>query len=207
MPSDAFADPMNETLTPQAAARVLSDAAGFEESLQQRTEGITAMIWSAVGPGIYLSYAYAGAAGRMPDWGWALLWIPWVFAGSLVTYALWRSAALSMPNTRDPLTPVGYLWRFLLLTLLVSVVFAFWDPDHYGAPLLVIGGMYLVMAAFNPYHMSMRGRWVAGASGVGFLLIGGVALSLPETGIGFVVAVTLSGLVPLLFGFWQTITS
>lgn len=207
MSEEAFQDAMNETMTPSAAARVLADAAGFEESLLQRTEGITAMIWSAVGPGIYLTYAFAGTTDAMPDWGWALLWIPWVFAGTLITYAIWRSAALSMPGSRDPITPLGYLARFFALTLAVSVIFAFWDPDHYGAPLLVIGMMYLAMGGLNIYQMSRRGRLVAIASGVGFLLIGSIAVSLPETGLGFVAAVTLSGLVPLFAGFWQTITS
>ena len=207
MPSDAFQDAMNETLTPRAAARVLTDAAGFEASLQQRTEGITAMVWGAVGPGIYLSYGYAERVDAFPDWGWAVLWIPWILASTLITFALWRSAALTAPTMHDPITPLGYLWRFTLITLAVSVVFAFWDPDHYGGPLLVIGAMYLVLGGLNPYGMSRRGRAVALVSGVAFLLIAAVALSLPETGLGFTLTVLVSGFTPVIAGFWQTMTS
>lgn len=207
MSSEAFSDAMTETMTPQAAARVLTDAAGYEASLQQRTEGITAMIWSAVGPGIYLTYAYAGIRPSFPDWGYALLWIPWILAGTLITFTLWRSAALAMPHVREPRSAWGYLWRLLAITLAMSVVFAFWDPDHYGAPLLVIGVMYLVMAIWNPYRMSRRGRGVASVAGISFLLIAALAMMLPETGVGFTLVVLLSGLIPLLSGFWQAMAS
>lgn len=207
MPPDAFGDAMNETLSPQSAARLLTDAASFEGALQQRTEGITSMVWGAVGPGIYLSYGYAERAEGFPDWGWAVLWIPWILASTLITFALWRSAALTAPKLDDPITPLGYLWRFALITLCVSVVFAFWDPDHYGAPLLVIGAMYLVLGGLNPYGMSRRGRAVALVSGAGFLLVATVALSQPETGLGFTLTVLVSGFVPIVAGFWQTMTS
>lgn len=207
MPSDAIADAMNETLTPQGAARILTDAAGFEDALQQRTEGITTMVWGSVGPGIYLSYGYAEGVDAFPQWGWAVLWVPWILAATLITVSLWRSAALTAPALKDPITPLGYFWRFALITTAVSLVFALWDPRHYGAPLLVIGAMYLVLGGLNPYGMSRRGRGVAIVAGCVFLVVAAVALSQPETGLGFLLTLLVSGFTPLLAGFWQTVTS
>lgn len=48
---------VTETLTPQEAARVLADAHSYEHGLQQRTEGLTHMVWGIAGPGIFLTYA------------------------------------------------------------------------------------------------------------------------------------------------------
>lgn len=58
MPGDAHADAMNETLTPQEAARVLTKARSWEDALEGRTAGITWMIWGIATPGIFVTYGF-----------------------------------------------------------------------------------------------------------------------------------------------------
>lgn len=196
---------MTDTLTPHEAARVLARASTYEAGLQQRTEGLTHMVWALVGPGIFLTYAYAEGVEGFPGWGWSLLWVPWVMAGSLVTFALWRSAGLSMPHVPDPIGPMGYLLRTVVASLVVAAVFALWDPRHHAAPLLVIGGMHLVFALVNAWRTSPRGRRVGAAVGAVLLAAAALLVSLPETPAGFAGTVLAAGLAPLLAGLWQTL--
>lgn len=196
---------LTDTLTTQDAARAVAVAARYEDALVQRTEGLTGMAWAPVGPGIYLTYAYAETLAGFPPWGFSLLWIPWVLAGGLTTFALWRSAALSAPRMRDPLTPLGYLWRFLAFIGGISAVFAVWNPQHYGAPLVVIGVMYLLYAILDPYRSSGRGRRVMGVCGAILVAASAAAFALPHSPVGFAGAVLASGLAPLAAGLWQTL--
>ncbi|HEX2021681.1 MAG TPA: hypothetical protein VHH36_03160 [Candidatus Thermoplasmatota archaeon] len=196
---------MTETLSTEDAARAVAAAARYEDALAQRTEGLTSMAWAPVAPGIYLTYAYAKDLAGFPSWGFALLWLPWVAVAGLTTFALWRSAGLSAPRMKDPLTPVGYLWRFLAFTGAIALALVLWKPDHHGGALLVVGLGQLLLAAIDPYRMSARGRWAVGACGAVLAAAAGVALALPETPEGFAIVVALSGAGPLAAGLWQTL--
>ncbi len=198
-------DTMTETLTPHDAARVLAQASRYEEALFHRTEGLTVMIWGLVSPAIFLAYAYAERASGFPDWGYALLWFPWVAAGGLVTFALWRSAGLAMPNMHDPITPAGYALRFLSFVLILVVIFIFWQPHHYGAPLLIIGGGYVALATINPYLSSRQGRVMMGTVGLVLLAAAAVMLAIPHSDAGFTATLLIAGLVPLGGGLVQTL--
>lgn len=140
-----------------------------------------------------------------PTWAWSVLWIPWVLAGTLTTYALWRSAALTAPAAQDDVGTAGYVARSVGLTLLLAGIFTFWDPHHHAAPVLVIGGMYLAFAAFNPWRASRTGRRLSAVMGAVLLAGGLVLLQLPADGLNLVASLLLVGGVPLAGGLWQTL--
>lgn len=208
MPSEAIPDaatPMADTLTPHEAARVLADAHSYEHGLQQRTEGLTQMVWGIAGPGMFLTYAFATRVDGFPTWGWSVLWLPWVFAATLTTFALWRSAALSAPAVQEDVGTAGYVARAVGVTLLLAGIFTFWDPHHHAAPLLVIGGMYLAFGAFDPWKASATGRRVSAVLGAVLLAGALILLRLPADGTSLLASLLLVGGVPLAGRLWQTL--
>jgi hypothetical protein len=87
----------SESLPASEAAAVLRDLQRLHGPLQRRTAGLMWMVWGAVAPAIFLTYAFAALAVSGLAWWFAVLWVPWVACGAFTTRALWRSAALSLP--------------------------------------------------------------------------------------------------------------
>jgi hypothetical protein len=195
---------MSETLTTDEAARLVAEARRWEGSLRQRTEGITWMVWGIATAAMFLSYDWMGR-GHAPAWVFAVLWIPWVLAGNLTSYALWRSAAL----TQDPeVAPLGTR-RHLGLIVLFVVVFALMAfvlrPTSWSVPMVVAGILWASLGLVIP-RMSPRGKVVSAAVGLG-VVAAALALSLlplPESWAG-TLAVLVIGTFALGGGFWQTL--
>lgn len=194
---------MNDTLTPQEAARALAKAASWETALRSRTEGITWMVWALVTPAIFLTYSFVSVvAGN--GWWMAFLWAPWVFVGALTTAILWRTAALAHP----PLDPhrgrrTAMAWGMGSGALLF-VAFLVIRPDSSLYPLAGIGLMWAAMGLFNPYGATGEGRIVSGLTG-GSLVLLAIALGLmrlPEDVSG-TISILASGAVPLAAGVWH----
>lgn len=167
-----MSDAMNDTMTPQAAARVLADAAGFERSLARRTHGLTFMVWGIASSGMFVSYGFAAVMDAV-WWVFAFLWMPWVFLGVITTSALWRSAALARPD-------VGIKWadrrewtRVLLVGLGVSAVFFLAQPDGPVLPLALLGATYCVFGAFNVFRAHAVERRDTILAGVLMLAVAG----------------------------------
>jgi hypothetical protein len=206
MPSDAFADPMNETMTPQQAARVLTDAAGFERSLARRTHGLTLMMWGLASSGMFVSYGFAAVV----DATWfvyAFLWAPWVFLGILTTGALWRSAALARPDA-------GLQWRdrrewtrVLLVGLGISAIFFLTQPDGPVLPLALLGAAYLVFALFNVFRSNPHERRDNAIAGALMLAIAGaLAITRAPIEVSGLVSFATPALVLCGIGFYETLS-
>lgn len=198
-------DPMSDTLTPHEAARVVASASRYEDSLVQRTEGLTQMVWGLVTPAIFVTYAFAGLV-HAPGWVFALLWAPWVAAGAAATMALWRSAALSRPGGMAFERPRGFLLRFLAVSAVFMGAFSLLQPDGTTVPLAVVGAVWTLMALLNVICASPLGRGLWAFCGTALL---GTAALLAATGAPIEVSGTLSilvpGAVPLATGLYQTL--
>lgn len=192
---------MNETMTPTEAARVLADASRYEDALVQRTEGLTIMVWGFVTPAIFLTSAAFGAT-RVGSW----LWIPWVVAGAATTNLVWRSAALSARSPSWERPGLGLAIRWLGFVLLMTLAFFVFQPESFGAALVIVGLAWAAMAALDLWGMTPRGRVVWAACGVALLVAGAALLAIRpsfETALGVAVAVTAGA--PLLAGGYQTL--
>ncbi|MBI2078145.1 MAG: hypothetical protein HYT80_07225 [Euryarchaeota archaeon] len=92
-----------ETLSVKGALDTLRKLEGLEIGLYQRTEGATFMLWGLVNAGIFFTFTAFGAIfeENFPTWA-SFAWAPWVAAGMLATWALWRSAHVTaqMPASR-----------------------------------------------------------------------------------------------------------
>lgn len=218
MPSDDVGGPMSETrFSAEDAAQALVQAQGWEEALRQRTEGITVATWGLVSPGIFLSYALAGASfgDDVPAWGsvlFALLWAPWVAAGVAVTASLWRSACLAAPQL-DREQPNGLVITLAWLGAYTIFGGAAWflgprmnEPTY---ALLAVGAAWTVFGALNLYRCSPVGRRVGTGVGLCVFVSGLVlAFTLPAEPIaGYVYATVFASLTssvfPLAGGLWQ----
>lgn len=197
---------MSESLSPTEAVRVLRDASRYEDNLVQRTEGLTAIIWGLVTPGIFATYALGAETNGLTPLVASTLWIPWVTAGMVATFALWRSAALSRPEIGRDSSVLNILVKFVVGLALYSVVFFVVRPTSATAPMIIVGGMWLLMAFANPYRSSSRGRAVWGASGAALALAGAALLLLgADDAVSGIASLVVSGVVPLALGTWQTL--
>lgn len=206
MPSESISAEMTETLTPEAAARVLTDAAGFERSLARRTHGLTLMTWGLVMSGMFVSYGFA-AVTDATAWVLSTLWIPWVSLGILTTSALWRSAALSLPSE-------GVEWgdrrewiRATIVGLAISVVFGIAQPDGPVLPLGLLGAAYLVFGAFNVFRTPARERkevLLAGALMLG--VAGALAATRAPIEVSGLASFATPAAVLCAIGFYETLT-
>jgi len=194
---------MSETLTSAEAARLVARAQRWEGSLRQRTEGITWMVWGIATAAMFLTYEWAGTRGA-PDWSFAVLWIPWVLAGNMTSYALWRSAAL----TRDPDAPTLGGRRHVGLIVVFVLVFASMSllrPTSWSVPMALVGVVWSVLGLLVP-GMSRTGRLVSAVVGLAVaavaLLLTAVDLTEPIAGI---LAATSVGFFALCGGLWQTL--
>lgn len=201
---------MTETMTPHEAARLLTDAAGFERALERRTEGLTMMVWGLVSSAMFATYGLAAVLGATESayvgWIFGTLWIPWVGAGLLVTFALWRSAALSRPRAMVDEDTKAYWVRSIGLTLAITLFFSIFHPGGPTFPLAVLGAAWALVAAFNLFRSHPEERRFAFAAGA-ILFATGIALWITRAPIE--VAGTVSMAAPLVvllgLGFWQTL--
>lgn len=206
MSSDAIADAMNETLTPQGAARILTDAAGFERSLARRTHGLTFMVWGIASSGMFCSYGFASVLDAV-WWVYATLWVPWVVLGVLTTFALWRSAALSAPESGNDWTDKRHWIRVTLIGLGISAVFMIARPDGPTLPLALMGAAYCVFALFNAFQAhppERRDTLLAGVLMLGIAAVLAVTRSPIEvTGI---VALAAPAAILCSIGFYEALS-
>lgn len=158
------------------AVRVLKEAEGYEEGLRIRTGGITWMVWGFVMACIWLSYGFAAHTGRLDGVLGMFLWFPWVFAGWLATYALWRSAGITLGT--PPEEGRRDFRRRMILNLALAGLFTIVIASAQGSvlgpllPLVLTGGMTLAMGAFADW-----GRLGRGASfGVGVVILATAAV-------------------------------
>lgn len=192
---------MTDTLTPDEAARMLTQASRYEDALLRRTEGITWMIWGLATPGIFVTYAFASVLAGA-GWWMALLWIPWVAAGVLATAALWRSAALSSPRLRAAQAPGAWV-RGALWVAAVSALFHVLRPDGPEIPLLLVGAMWAGMGILDVWRSSATARIGALVAGLP-LVVAGAALAAFDAPIEVsgTLGMVLPGVLPFAVGLW-----
>lgn len=203
---DAAASPrsMTETLTPHEAARVLTDAAGFERALERRTAGLTMMTWGLAASAIFLAYALADVLGATSPVVFGTLWMPWVAFGVAMTFALWRSAALSATRPAQDATR-GAWWRTFAFIAGVTLVFAFARPEGPTLPLAILGAAYVLVAAIDLFRAHPEERGLTAAAGAALVAVAGI---LTLTGAPIEVSGSVSILAPLVIlgglGLYQT---
>lgn len=202
---------MTETLTPQEAARALAKAQSWEAALENRTAGVTWMIWGIVMPGLFLSYAFVGVLTEFegidpPGWFWGTLWMPWIAMGVVATVFLWKTAALAAPAFDDPKEGRRIMWAMFALGALLSAAFAVLRPESGIVPLGGVGIMWFVAGALNLWRTSMESRVVTMT--VGSLLLA-VAVALAAFGapveVHGTVTIVASGVVPFGAGLWHVL--
>lgn len=195
---------MTETLTPQEAAAALARANRWEDRLAHRTEGISWMIWGLVSAGVWTTLQAASSL-PLTALGFASTWIAWLLAGTAMTYALWRSAALTKPATIRPAPWWTHLVKALLvgggLLLLHYVV----EPTTPAFAVAFIGLLWIGLALLTR-RWSPLGRRAALAIGL-LILLGGVLIPYALAGMQamMLAAALVTGSIPLLGGFWQTL--
>lgn len=206
MSSDAIADAMNETLTPQGAARILTDAAGFERSLARRTHGLTLMAWGLASSGMFVSYGFAALL-EAAWYVFATLWMPWVLLGILTTVALWRSAALSQAGNAAKWNESGEWVRMLVVGIGFTVVFAILRPDGPTLPLALLGAAYCVFGLFNVFRSHAQERRETFVAGALMLLAAGVlAVTRAPIEVSGFVSIVTPALVLCGIGFYQALS-
>ena len=209
MPSEAHADAMSETLTPQDAVRALSKAQSWEDALHGRTAGLTWLVWALATPATFLTYAFVAVLADLqgtdaPWWLWNLLWMPWVGMGVVATVALWRSAALAVPHLDSPRDRRAAMLGGFACSGLLFAAFLLLRPDSAIVPLGAIGAMWLLMALANVWRTGTEGRVVGAA--VGGALLASAALMallrLPVEASG-TLSIVLSAVFPFAAGLWH----
>ncbi len=217
------AETANETLEPREALATISDTVQLEQALRSRTEGVTWMIWGLVFAGYELSFDAAAWLVRPDPFpalvGW-VMWLPWVLAGTLVTIALWRTAAVSAPALEER-RPAGWLvtaawvvfvgaaWQGSFL-LLVEPLGLPGTPETLGS--IVIGLAWVLLGVLDPFGVTERGRHVTEVIGLTMIVAGVlVAGLLPHEASAYtnrvatLAIVTVGGLAPVLGGYWQAV--
>lgn len=175
-------------MTARDALAALGDLPRYEESLNARTGGLTLMLWGLATAGIFLTYAAAARPIERADahWAFALLWMPWVAAGSWATALLWRHLAVTL--RRDPDTRSG-----VRLSVLITLLFIALAAALFGGLDVVAGVEWTVhslMAMASGLCALLVGVWQRRAWGVGGrnLAVAGLAM------VAAAVALGLSGL-------------
>lgn len=204
---------------PLDALPLLSRALGYEESLRSRTEGLTWAIWGVVLALIFFMYGSLGALGHdMPAWI-GLLWIVWVLAGSALTWALWRTAALRIGGaTRRPAGLVVTLaWIGAILGAFALVMLGPPLPNAENAALLAVGLAWTLMGGANLFRATRAGRAATLTIGLVTLAIGlAMSLFLPSPDWSSasgdaqrfaqdLLRGAVAAFVPLAVGLWQAL--
>jgi len=183
------------------AATAFMEASRWQDALVRRTEGLSWLVWAAIGPGILVSLAYAGTLG-LPWWGMFAAWLPWVLLGATSTHLLWRSAALTWPQVARP-TWAGYATKAAVMAAMLG---ALWVLHPKGmAPMLALVATGWVALGLFRRRLSSLGRRACYVGGA-MLAVGAAAVGLlPLTmGVQTVASVALLGAIPAAVGLWQT---
>jgi hypothetical protein len=193
-------------LTPRAAADALAAASRYESPLRQRTEGIVLMVWGLATSGLFVTYAFADVLGAGGP-GFATLWIPWVGAGTLASFTIWRAAALTRPEPALP-APSRPLLRVLLVSAAMGAAFAVLKPDGPLVPLAITGAAWVLLGGLNVFRCSGRGRLLWASAGLA-LLAASAALAAFDAPIAVAgtVAIALPGFAAGGLGAWQSLSS
>lgn len=210
-----------EAMVPAAAWATIREAAAFEEPLRRRTEGVTWMVWGLVTAAIFATYDALSPAFHEFDhetgvettapWYIDALWVYWVLAGALVTWALWRTVALATPVESPPAGKrVTLTWVAAgALGWALALVVLPWLHTHL-VPVVAIGVAWLTVGAVNLQRSSPLGRRVLVVVGV-VVVTAAVLLDLaaPTPGGDLTLLnagrLLAAGLPPLLGGLWQAL--
>ncbi len=114
---------MGMDLSAQDAANTLHGLERVEETLTARTAGLSNIVWGLASPLIFLTYGTAApwVEANNHHWLYALLWIPGVALGSLLTKLLWRQHAVHLRQAP------GGDWRMLgYIALFFATATALW---------------------------------------------------------------------------------
>lgn len=212
---------MTETAHPadRTTHAALEKALSFEGALRSRTEGVTWAIWGVVLALVFFMYGSMGDLGHEPPFWANLLWVPWVLAGSTLTWALWRTAALRFgASERHPAGVwVTIAWISAITAGLSIFSFSSRFPNPEGTAPLAIGIAWLLAGATNLFRATPLGRRATIVIGL-TVAIGGLAISFllpPPSSLGSsedqarfaqgVVQGALVALVPLAVGLWQAL--
>lgn len=185
---------MAQAMTPHDALHALNDLPRYEERLEARTAGLTFMLWGFAIAGIFVTYTAAADWLESNDASWALavLWVPWVAAGSAFVALLWTSHAITL--RRRPARAHGIRFSVmvtLLFLVLAGVVFGVLD--------VLIGVEWTInslMAVASGLCAAILGLWQRKDWGHGArnLIVAGVAMVVSGLSIG------LSGVGPTAAG-------
>ncbi len=187
------------------AARALSELDDAEELLGQRMGGITVMVWGLVSAAIFLAYGVAETTlVDAQQAAMAIVWVPFVAAGAIITRLLWRHNAIVLGRQDDGsfrdtlLATAGFLVAAAVLFLGTRAAGIDWDLD--GIMTTVNG---LLAGAIGLSLRSHTRGWthLIGASTA--MIVGGILLGILDLRIGLDVlaAASICGLSWILAGY------
>lgn len=180
------------------AAKALSELGEAEELLSQRMGGITTMIWGVISAAIFLAYGVAettlmGAQQAVM----AVVWVPFVAAGALVTMRLWQHNAIILGRRESGTIRETGLVTAGFLVLAAALFFGSraagidWDMD--GIMTTVNGLMAGVIGVMLRRHGARGWTHLIGASVA--MIVGGVLLGILDlrTGVDVFAAASICG--------------
>lgn len=181
-------------LSPEEAVEEIERVDRMHDALEQRTSGLTWMVWGIAIAAIFVSYSYVGVIADAYDPAASsldpFLWIPWVVLAVLTTRALWRSAGLVLPIEPGGLDLESLLVGVLFVGLSYGGILA---VQELGVPLLepavvlvavgVATGLVGILGLTTTSRFERRAAVVAGA----LLVVVALATTalVPSDGIGY----------------------
>jgi hypothetical protein len=197
-------DGLTENFDARQAAQTFVDATRWQDSLVQRTEGLSWLVWAAVAPAIVLTLAYLGEQ-VLPMWVVMSAWVPWVILGYATTHILWRTAAITRPELPQP-TWQGYAVKALIMAGLLLVLHFIIKP-HTMAPTLALIGVAWIGIGFFVRRLSLRGRRASVVGGTVVVLVALVmGLAATAMNVTMTVSVVTLGVVPAAVGLYQAMS-
>lgn len=182
-----------EGLSPQEAVERIDEVDNVHDALEQRTSGITWMVWGIAVAAIFVSYSYVGVLADAYDPQAAslnpILWAPWVLLAVIVTRQLWRSVGLVLEV--DPgADREGLLTGAIFFGLTYGGILAI---QELGVPLLepavvllglgIATGLVGILGLTTTSTFERRAAIVGGATLV-LVALGTTAL-VPRDGVGY----------------------
>lgn len=160
-------------LSPQEAIEKIDRVDQLHHALEQRTSGVTWMVWGIASAAIFVTYSYVGvvvdAYATQMRALFPFLWIPWVLLGLLVTRSLWRSAGLVVPIQQRSLDRQGILLGLLFVGLisagLLGVQALGWPLLEPAVALVGVGaatGLMGILGLTATSRFERRGAMIAG---------------------------------------------
>ncbi len=186
------------------AARTLSELEDAEELLSQRTGGITTMVWGIISAAIFLAYGVVETILEV-QWVFAVVWVPFVVAGAIVTKHMWRQNAvvLGRPETAGvkgtAITTLGFLGLGAILFVGSRAMGIAWDMD--GIMTTVNGLMAGIIGVLLRRHGARGWSHLIGAATA--MIIGGILLGIGDlrVGVDVLAAAGICGFSWFLAGF------